>query len=111
MKLVREIDFSLRSILEPQPNGVRADVTSFDDVFHVYSRGFVCQPPILGEVFPMHVPPFENEGQCTRRKLALDVAVADPNCDFLAAVPSVKMSGLMLPMIHGDHDAKKTTDL
>src|SRR4051794_14699935 len=57
------------------------------------------------------MPPFKNERQSSRWKLTVDVAIADANGDLLAAISGVKVSRLMFPMIHRDHDAKKAADL
>jgi hypothetical protein len=59
----------------------------------------------------MQVPPFYDKRLHARGKSAMNVGIGDANRHLLSSVPGVKVSWLMLAMVHGDDDAEETTNL
>ena len=59
----------------------------------------------------MEIPPFEQQGSDSVRKITLHESVVDTHGSLPSSVPGVEMSGTMLAMVHGDDNPKEPTDL
>ena len=56
----------------------------------------------------MKIPPLENERHSTTRHFTIHIAVCDSNGYLVPRVPDMKVSRLMLTVIHGDDDSEES---
>jgi hypothetical protein len=66
--------------------------------------------PILEQLIPVQLPPFEYEFSRSLRHSTADTPIFDVDGNVCTCVPRMKMRRSMLPVIHPDADSEEARD-